>query len=259
VLIERSAALGRGVAYAQRACPYLLNVPAGRMSASSHAPQEFVQFAQRRIPDAEAHDFLPRALYGEYLEKVLLAAQLSAAANVRLDVWQGEVGGVFRIQRHLPLQVVLADGRRLTADDVVLATGNPPPASCQQPPHCWVIRPTQRTVIDADGWPRHICSMWGQCCVLICGKPPRQASCASMLSNSRPYLTPPGPVRDSQLHMPEHAEPECRLSPQPVACGPVVRDRRRLNSIMPSKPTPRLSSASEPGSATGLKEKLPCA
>ncbi len=129
VLIERSATVGRGVAYAQRDFPYLLNVPAGRMSANSHAPDEFLHFVQRRIPNAGSADFLPRSLYGEYLEEVLLAAQLSAPANIRLDIWQGEVTGVRRIERHLPLQVELADGRRLTADDVVLATGNPPPAS----------------------------------------------------------------------------------------------------------------------------------
>jgi len=129
VLIERSASPGRGVAYAQRAHQYLLNVPAGRMSANSRSPAEFLHFVQRRIPNAGADDFLPRSLYGEYLEEVLLAAQLSAPANIRLDIWQGEVSGVRRIQRHLPLQVELADGRRLTADDVVLATGNPPPAS----------------------------------------------------------------------------------------------------------------------------------
>ena len=34
-----------------------------------------------------------------------------------------------RLERHLPLQVELRDGRKLTADDVVLALGNPKPAS----------------------------------------------------------------------------------------------------------------------------------
>jgi len=132
VLIERNADVGRGVAYAQRPYPYLLNVPAGRMSASSAAPQQFVQFVKRRIPNATAEDFLPRPLYGEYLEEVLLAAQLSAPSNIRLDILRAEVTGIRRIERHLPLQVELADGRRLTADDVVLALGNPKPATLPQ-------------------------------------------------------------------------------------------------------------------------------
>lgn len=129
VLIERSAAVGRGVAYADRAYPYLLNVPAGRMSANSAAPHEFLHFVQGRIPKATAEDFLPRSLYGEYLQEVLLAAQLSAPANIRLEIWCGEVNSIRRIERHLPLQLELADGRKLTADDVVLALGNPRPAS----------------------------------------------------------------------------------------------------------------------------------
>jgi uncharacterized NAD(P)/FAD-binding protein YdhS len=129
VLIERDGAVGRGVAYADRGFPYLLNVPASRMSASTAAPNEFLEFVQRRIPNASGEDFMPRALYGEYLQEFLMAAQLSAPSNVRLDVLHGEVTNVRRLERHLPLQIELRDGRKLTADDVVLALGNPKPAS----------------------------------------------------------------------------------------------------------------------------------
>ena len=129
VLIEREGAVGRGVAYADRGFPYLLNVPASRMSANTAAPNEFLEFVQRRIPNAGGEDFMPRALYGEYLQEFLMAAQLSAPANVRLDVLHGEVTNVRRLERHLPLQIELRDGRKLTADDVVLALGNPKPAS----------------------------------------------------------------------------------------------------------------------------------
>ena len=129
VLIERSATVGRGAAYAERPFPYLLNVPAGRMSANSRAPQEFLEFVQQRIPGATAEDFLPRSLYGDYLQEVLLAAELSAPRTTRFEIWRSEVTGVRRVERHLPLQLDLADGRKITADDVVLACGNPPPAT----------------------------------------------------------------------------------------------------------------------------------
>jgi uncharacterized NAD(P)/FAD-binding protein YdhS len=129
VLVERAAEIGRGAAYADRGFPYLLNVPASRMSANSSAPQEFVEFARRRMPNASGDDFLPRALYGEYLQEVLLAAELSAPRNIRLEIVRGTVTNIRRIERHLPLQVELDDGRRFTADDVVLAPGNPKPAS----------------------------------------------------------------------------------------------------------------------------------
>jgi uncharacterized NAD(P)/FAD-binding protein YdhS len=129
VLVERNGEPGRGAAYAQRSFPYLLNVPASRMSANSAAPGEFLEFVRRRIPNASGDDFLPRPLYGEYLCEVLLAAQLSAPGNIRLEVARAAVTNIRRIERHLPLQVELDDGRRLTADDVVLALGNPKPAS----------------------------------------------------------------------------------------------------------------------------------
>lgn len=151
VLIERSASVGRGAAYADRGYPYLLNVPAGRMSANSFAPREFLDFVQRRIPNATAEDFLPRPLYGEYLQEALLAAELSAPRNIRLEIWRGEVSGVRRIERHLPLQVELSDGRKLTADDVVLALGNPPPATLPA-----AISIADHTAYVADPWSREL-------------------------------------------------------------------------------------------------------
>ena len=42
VLIERGAHVGRGVAFAARDFPYLLNVPACRMSANPADPLEFI-------------------------------------------------------------------------------------------------------------------------------------------------------------------------------------------------------------------------
>lgn len=128
VLIERTTSIGRGVAYARREHPYLLNVPASRMSASSAEPLQFLKYIQRSEPRATADDFLPRASFGDYLEEFLAAAELAAPRGVRLEKMQGEVTAIGRPERSLPLQVVLGDGRRLVADDVVLASGNPPPA-----------------------------------------------------------------------------------------------------------------------------------
>lgn len=149
VIVERSEHIGRGVAYAQRSFPYLLNVPAGRMSANSRAPHEFVHFVQARVPNATAEDFVPRELYGDYLQEFLLAAELSAPSNIRLERWHGEVASIRRIERHLPLQVILQDGRKLTADDVVLALGNPQPASLS----------AAQTILDHPGY---IANPWSQ-------------------------------------------------------------------------------------------------
>ena len=128
VLVERAPHMARGTAYADRSYPYLLNVPAGRMSLSSSDPSEFLKFVQQRLPETTAEDFLPRSLYGEYLESALLDAELWAPPHVHLHRMHGDVcaiegtggGGA-------SFQVELDDGTRFVADDVVLALGNPHP------------------------------------------------------------------------------------------------------------------------------------
>src|SRR5437667_256213 len=64
-LAERAADMGRGIAYAKSRFPFLLNVPAGRLSADGEDPLQFLRFAQAQLPGAGAEDFLPRSLYGD--------------------------------------------------------------------------------------------------------------------------------------------------------------------------------------------------
>ena len=128
VLVDRAPRMARGAAYAERSHPYLLNVPAGRMSMNSSDPLEFLKFAQGRLPDATEDDFLPRALYGEYLESVLLEAETASPAHVQLHKVRGEVCGIERTGGTSPFRIELDDGTSFVADDVVLALGNPPPA-----------------------------------------------------------------------------------------------------------------------------------
>ena len=126
-LIDREQ-IARGVAYARRPFPYLLNVPAGRMSASAADPDEFLRFARRRLPHASASDFLPRELYGDDLSVTLADAERGAADAVRLERLYGSVIALERPARSATRRVHLADGRAIEADEVVLALGNPPPA-----------------------------------------------------------------------------------------------------------------------------------
>ncbi len=127
VLVDRSQ-MARGLAYSKLQHPYLLNVPAGRMSADCEDPLQFLRFAQRSLPAATAEDFLPRELYGEYLASALQSAEAAAARQVELQRTFGQAIAVERRHRASTREVHLADGRKLRADDVVLALGNPPPA-----------------------------------------------------------------------------------------------------------------------------------
>jgi uncharacterized NAD(P)/FAD-binding protein YdhS len=128
VLVERAQMAG-GVAYARRESPYLLNVPAGRMSASSVDPLEFLVYAQRRLPKATAEDFLPRELYGHYLEASLLSAAQASPPNVRLERVHSEVVAIERVRRSSRFEVHLEKGATITAHTVVLAPGNPQPGA----------------------------------------------------------------------------------------------------------------------------------
>jgi len=127
VLIERGPEMGRGVAYAIRDFPYLLNVPAARLSADSEDPQQFLRFARGRLPAVDGEDFLPRSLYGDYLQEVLAQAQAGAPATIRLVRVFDEVRNIARRSADKPLEVELAAGAPIPADRVILALGNPPP------------------------------------------------------------------------------------------------------------------------------------
>lgn len=128
VLIERREQLGRGVAYQVTAHRPLLNVPAGRMSADAHDPLQFVRFAQRRDPDVHAQQFLPRELYGDYLQQLLREAAQAVPAGLKFERIRDQADALHRIDANGPYLVGLSERGRLLADDVVLACGDPPPA-----------------------------------------------------------------------------------------------------------------------------------
>src|ERR1700722_19463321 len=127
VLIERGSAMGRGVAYAARELPFLLNVPAARLSADSQDPAQFLRFARSRLPDADGEDFLPRAMYGDYLEEVLRQAEEAAPAHTRLVRIFDEVRRITRRGADGLYAAEFTDRPAILAHRVVLALGNPPP------------------------------------------------------------------------------------------------------------------------------------
>ncbi|MEA3018366.1 MAG: hypothetical protein QOI38_3088 [Sphingomonadales bacterium] len=115
VLIERARTPGRGVAYGTDRPEHLLNVPARRMSAFPDEPDHFVRWYGERGGTAE--DFAPRMLFGDYVVALL------GQAGEGIDIVRGEAVDL------AGSDVVLADGRRIAAEAVVLAPGNLPPAT----------------------------------------------------------------------------------------------------------------------------------
>jgi uncharacterized NAD(P)/FAD-binding protein YdhS len=114
-LVERSRTPGRGVAYSTARPEHLLNVPARRMSAYPDAPDHFADWYAKRGGTAES--FAPRMAYGDYVVEQL------DAAGPGLEIVRGEAVDVEATH------VLLADGRGIEADAVVLAPGNLPPAT----------------------------------------------------------------------------------------------------------------------------------
>jgi uncharacterized NAD(P)/FAD-binding protein YdhS len=176
ILIERAAEVGRGVAYADRDFPFLLNVPAARLSADTEDPLQFLRFAQRRLPDADGEDFLPRALYGDYLQEVLLLAERSAPAHMRLVRVFDEVRAVTRRAGAQPLAAEFVARPALPADRIILALGNPPSAL---PP--WAASLLHHPAYRHDPW-SPCPTLSAQHCVLIVGNGLTMADVAASLS-----------------------------------------------------------------------------
>ncbi|PWK85831.1 FAD/NAD(P)-binding protein [Fulvimonas soli] len=78
---------GRGVAYGTDSPRHLLNVRAASMGMFTGKPQGFLDYARRLDPSLAGTDFLPRRLYGDYLEsEVARALALARARGVDVRV-----------------------------------------------------------------------------------------------------------------------------------------------------------------------------
>lgn len=124
ILIERSAALGRGVAYGTECSEHLLNVPAGRLSAFADEPAHFLNWANAQLGNVNATDFLPRRLYGEYVNAILQEAVANPASEVEFESVHDEA--VDLDETETGARLTLKSGRILHARSVVLALGNLP-------------------------------------------------------------------------------------------------------------------------------------
>ncbi|WP_084792614.1 FAD/NAD(P)-binding protein [Mycobacterium sp. E136] len=112
-LIDASGCPGRGAAYGTNDPTHLLNVPAQRMSAWPDDPDHFCRWLEERAVTS-VNSFAPRLAYGRYLQEQL------ARADVRFQA--AEVVG---LAPGSPAVLNLNDGRSLSADAVVVATGRP--------------------------------------------------------------------------------------------------------------------------------------
>jgi len=134
-LIERHARAGRGLAYRTWDDNFVLNVPAGNMSALADDPTHFVRYCHGIDPAFNAGSFVSRRIYGDYLEATL-EQEIADHPEIMVERVHGDVLFARRCETGPPggWQIALADGRTIAARKVVLAFGHfapqdPAPAS----------------------------------------------------------------------------------------------------------------------------------
>lgn len=139
-LIERSHDIGKGVAYSTDTSSHLLNVSAGKMSAFPNDPGHLLRWLQynrselvKFLPnDLNASSFIPRQIYGLYIQSILEEAEATSSSSVQLERVTDEVVAV-EPQDKVAI-VSLRSSRVFTADKIVLALGNAPSAPPESKP-----------------------------------------------------------------------------------------------------------------------------
>ena len=147
VIIEPSEQLGRGIAYATNCPRHVLNVPAGGMSAVPGEPDHFVRWLAANAAAACGRmSFVPRSLYGDYLNGIATEAQASTP-----DRWH-HVRAFAREARQERdgVRITCSNGDGVQADALVVATGNASPAAWPNVP------------LEADRSGRYYHSAWAQ-------------------------------------------------------------------------------------------------
>lgn len=131
-LIESKHDIGKGVAYSTETDRHLLNVSAGNMSAFPDAPTHLLRWLNYNrtelaafLPDAvDVSTFIPRKIYGLYLQSILEEAEATASSHIQLEYLRDEVVAV-EPERNGEI-VTLQSDRQFWADKIVLAIGNSP-------------------------------------------------------------------------------------------------------------------------------------
>jgi uncharacterized NAD(P)/FAD-binding protein YdhS len=130
-LIEKRPRFGPGIAYGTDYRLHLLNVPAGKMGAYPEKPRQFLEWlkerrdlvSQYRLDPLKEGSFVPRNLYGLYIEELV---QRCALQTGRVHRFEQEALDL-TIAPHGWLRVLLGDNTTIFARKVVLAIGNFPP------------------------------------------------------------------------------------------------------------------------------------
>lgn len=129
-LIERQKNVGQGIAYSTQENTDLLNVPIGKMSAFVDDTDHFYHWVKNNYDDfknllpqpLETSSFIPRKIYGLYLQSILAEAEVKSHKNVIFQRLNDEVIGITSAEKNGI--IYLRSGSNFSADKIVLALGN---------------------------------------------------------------------------------------------------------------------------------------
>jgi uncharacterized NAD(P)/FAD-binding protein YdhS len=129
ILIDKKERLGKGVAYNPYSNKHLLNVITSKMSAFAHQPNHFLEWVMEKElfktkdKNIIANSFLPRSVYGEYLEDVLKEAIKNAEQKqIKLNIINSSVVNLDVSENNVALE--LENKSKYEVDYCVIATGN---------------------------------------------------------------------------------------------------------------------------------------
>lgn len=128
-LIEQRDQIGQGVAYSTTVPNHVLNVPVAGMSAFPKCPTHFWQWLQSRCDSTlgyNQYSFVPRKLYGEYIQDVFREAEVNSHPFVRCQRIHDEAISLHL--RNSQATLICRSGQNITAQKIVLALGNFPPS-----------------------------------------------------------------------------------------------------------------------------------
>jgi uncharacterized NAD(P)/FAD-binding protein YdhS len=130
-IIDENGLFARGIAYTPYSSKHLLNVVAGKMSAFAKEPGHFLDWLsqQPRFKNIDrnliSNAFLPRRVYGEYMEQLWKNMKKDLQAGVTVNEFHSSVKDVEVDDNGAT--ITLENGTVLKSDKCIIATGNANP------------------------------------------------------------------------------------------------------------------------------------
>jgi uncharacterized NAD(P)/FAD-binding protein YdhS len=130
-IINAGYPVAKGVAYSAESNLHLLNVRAGRMSAFPQQPLHFVRWLEKQPGSEEfctgdeslVKAFIPRRIYGQYLEDLLEHTRENLPAGCSLEIINDEATAVVPAENNT-YHIKLKNGGAFLTRKLVLALGN---------------------------------------------------------------------------------------------------------------------------------------